>query len=97
MWIIIRTAKGKNSVLTEAGEWSPDEDVAERFDQYEFAVSQLDRIVPERHRRGVGIVKQAVSAPASKGPRGVYRPDNNNRRPSLPNPQLRRRNVLRGL
>ena len=42
MWIIIRTLKGKNCFLTESGEWSPDRNEAERFDQFHYAVYYRD-------------------------------------------------------
>lgn len=58
MWIIVRTSKGKNSYLTSSGEWSNDGNDADGFAQFDYAVSHRDRMVPERHRRGVGIVKQ---------------------------------------
>jgi hypothetical protein len=57
MWIIIRTLKGKNSFLTELGEWSPDRGEAERFDQFDYAVYCRDKNIALRERRGVGVVK----------------------------------------
>jgi hypothetical protein len=57
MWIIIRTSKGKNSYLTGSGEWSQDRKDAESFDYFDYAVSHRDKVVSERHRRGVGVVK----------------------------------------
>ena len=33
MWIIVKTRKGKNSFLTEQGEWSRNGEQAERFDE----------------------------------------------------------------
>jgi hypothetical protein len=57
MWIIIRTAKGKNSFLTRSGDWSKDRNDAERFDQFDYAVYFRDREIPQRERRGVGVVK----------------------------------------
>jgi hypothetical protein len=60
MWIIVRTTKGRNSYLTGNGEWTQNGLEAEGFDQFDYAVSHRDRMVPERQRRGVGIVKQAT-------------------------------------
>jgi hypothetical protein len=57
MWIIIRTAKGKNSFLTKSGDWSQDRNDAERFDQFDYAVYYRDKEIPPRERRGVGVVK----------------------------------------
>ena len=54
MWIIIRTAKGKNSFLTKSGDWSQDRNDAERFDQFDYAVYYRDKEIPPRERRGVG-------------------------------------------
>ena len=59
MWIIIRTAKGKNSFLTKSGDWSQDRNDAERFDQFDYAVYYRDKEIPPRERRGVGVVKFA--------------------------------------
>jgi hypothetical protein len=59
MWIIIRTANGKNSVLTQAGDWSEDRNDAERFEQFDYAVYFRDKEIPQRERRGVGVVKFA--------------------------------------
>ena len=57
MWIIIRTLKGKNSFLTESGQWSQDRNEAERFDQFDYAVYYRDKEIAPRERRGVGVVK----------------------------------------
>ena len=57
MWVIIRTLKGKNSFLTESGQWSQDRNDAERFDRYDYAVYYRDKEVGPRERRGVGVVK----------------------------------------
>ena len=57
MWIIIRTLKGKNSFLTESGQWSQDRNDAERFDQFDYAVYCRDKEIAPRERRGVGVVK----------------------------------------
>ena len=57
MWVIIRTLKGKNSFLTETGQWSQDRNDAERFDRYDYAVYYRDKEVGPRERRGVGVVK----------------------------------------
>jgi hypothetical protein len=57
MWIIIRTAKGKNSFLTQSGGWSQDRNEAERFEQFDYAVYYRDKQIPPRERRGVGVVK----------------------------------------
>jgi hypothetical protein len=59
MWIIIRTAKGKNSFLTRSGDWSQDRNDAERFEQFDYAVYYRDKAIPPRERRGVGVVKFA--------------------------------------
>ena len=59
MWIIIRTAKGKNSFLTKSGDWSQDRNDAERFDRFDYAVYYRDKEIPPRERRGVGVVKFA--------------------------------------
>jgi len=59
MWVIIRTAKGKNSFLTRSGDWSQDRNDAERFDQFDYAVYYRDTEIPPRERRGVGVVKFA--------------------------------------
>jgi hypothetical protein len=59
MWIIIRTAKGKNSFLTRSGDWSQDRNDAERFEQFDYAVYYRDKEIPPRERRGVGVVKFA--------------------------------------
>jgi hypothetical protein len=56
MWIIVKTRKGKNSFLTEAGDWSKNRDNAERFDHFDFAVTVRDRAVPPSERRGVGVI-----------------------------------------
>lgn len=56
MWIIVKTRKGKNSFLTGEGEWTKNRDSAERFDQFDFAVSVRDRAVPPSERRGVGVI-----------------------------------------
>lgn len=58
MWIIVKTRKGKNSFLTEEGEWSRNRDKAELFDQFDFAVTTRDRAVPPSDRRGVGVMRQ---------------------------------------
>ena len=71
MWIIVRTTKGRNSYLTGEGEWSQNGLDAEGFDQFDYAVSHRDRMVPERHRRGVGIVKQAEVARTASAARPV--------------------------
>lgn len=72
MWIIVRTTKGRNSYLTGAGEWSLDGGQAEGFDKFDYAVSHRDRMLPERQRRGVGIVRQAtVQQHAPRGGRGT--------------------------
>ena len=52
MWIIIRTLKGKNSFLTESGQWSQDRNDAERFDQFNYAVYCRDKEIGPRARRG---------------------------------------------
>ena len=57
MWIIIRTLKGKNSFLTESGQWSQDRNDAERFDQFNYAVYYRGTEIAPRERRGVGVVK----------------------------------------
>jgi hypothetical protein len=59
MWIIIRTLKGKNSFLTQSGQWSQDRNDAERFDQFDYAVYCRDKETNPRERRGVGVVKFA--------------------------------------
>lgn len=59
MWIIIRTLKGKNSFLTQSGEWSQDRNEAERFDRFDYAVYYRDKEIVARERRGVGVVKFA--------------------------------------
>jgi hypothetical protein len=56
MWIIVKTRKGKNSFLTETGDWTRNRDNAERFDQFDFAVTVRDRAVPPSERRGVGVI-----------------------------------------
>jgi len=56
MWIIVKTRKGKNSFLTETGDWSRNRDKAERFDHFDFAVTVRDRAVPPSERRGVGVI-----------------------------------------
>ena len=53
MWVIIRTLKGKNSFLTESGEWSRDRTEAERFDKFDYAVYCRDKNIALRERRGV--------------------------------------------
>ena len=57
MWIMIRTLEGKNSFLTELGQWSQDRNDAERFDQFDYAVYCRDKEIAPRERRGVGVVK----------------------------------------
>ena len=57
MWVIIRTLKGKNSFLTESGQWSKDRNEAERFDHFDYAVYCRDKTISQRERRGVGVVK----------------------------------------
>ena len=57
MWIIIRTLKGKNSFLTDSGQWSQNHNDAERFDRFDYAVSYRDQEIAPRERRGVGVVK----------------------------------------
>jgi hypothetical protein len=57
MWIIIRTQKGKNSFLTPAGEWSRNREEAERFEQFDYALTQRDYTILPRERRGVGVVR----------------------------------------
>ena len=57
MWIIVRTLKGKNSFLTGSGEWSKERDHAERFDQFDYALTHRDAVVAPRERRGVGVVR----------------------------------------
>ncbi len=56
MWVIVRTKKGKNSFLTEEGEWSRNREKAELFDQFDYAVTIRDRTVPPSERRGVGVI-----------------------------------------
>ena len=57
MWIIVRTKKGKNSFMTEAGDWTKDRESAETFDHFDYAVTFRDKAVSPRERRGVGVVK----------------------------------------
>ncbi|MDX2154998.1 MAG: hypothetical protein SFW09_00695 [Hyphomicrobiaceae bacterium] len=57
MWIIVRTRKGKNTFLTEDGEWSRNREKAELFDQFDYAVTIRDRAVPPSERRGVGVMR----------------------------------------
>ncbi len=56
MWIIVKTRKGKNSFLTEEGEWSRNRESAERFDHFDYACTVRDRAVPAIERRGVGVI-----------------------------------------
>lgn len=57
MWIIIRTQKGKNSFLTAEGQWSRKREDAERFEQFDYALTHRDYTVLPRERRGVGVVR----------------------------------------
>ncbi|MFV0297178.1 MAG: hypothetical protein ACK5JT_13785 [Hyphomicrobiaceae bacterium] len=57
MWVIVRTKKGKNSFLTQEGEWSRKPEKAELFDQFDYAVTIRDRAVPPAERRGVGVMR----------------------------------------
>jgi hypothetical protein len=57
MWIIVRTLKGKNTFLTQSGQWTKDRDDAERFDKFDYAVYCRDKEIALHERRGVGVVK----------------------------------------
>src|SRR4051812_8683554 len=59
MWIIIRTLKGKNSILTRSRQWSQDRNEAERLDQFDYAVYCRDKEISLHERRGIGVVKCA--------------------------------------